>query len=434
MALKPHLQIFAPDQADHNSEATFTLFPHLPKELRQKIWRHSLQRTRLFRVYLRSQAHAASARHPRNTTPIAPNKDESYIAQVNGYQSLSKLFRVNSEAREVALSFYRVHLPCRLSGKPEGEYVALNIKEPAGTKDGILYINPEYDFLQITPQMPVKETLINFLYLLKTTYDPRGIGLLNLATDLNDLNANDLHRLHSGDLEPEVRVAFVETLAQLHEVFFVSTPRAGRHILGWLSGIPTSKTILNRSLPIMPLTPTFDRMPRDPRSVAEDLENVFLGTWDQRAPIPLWYRLLQTWSVSAPDIRYRFLLGFQPNERDQILDCESAEKFLLKEDDVWNGVERRSDSGNEVVVKLKKTSKKTGKEVRWPVGAEHKKYRNEDLTKAVRPAVGFWLFPVDALGPLKEEGVSQKEGFKHITKRLKDMTEYWPELALASLR
>lgn len=48
----------------------------------------------------------------------------------------------------------------------------------------------------------------------------------------------------------------------------------------------------------------------------------------------------------------------------------------------------------------------------------------EELEKAVRSAIGFWSFPVDALGSLDEEALGgMKSAF--------DMTSHWPELALA---
>lgn len=53
-------------------------------------------------------------------------------------------------------------------------------------------------------------------------HDPRHVGLLNLAVDGNGLNGNGLYQLLFSDLDSEVRSAFLETLAQLHEVWFVS--------------------------------------------------------------------------------------------------------------------------------------------------------------------------------------------------------------------
>ena len=93
---------------------------------------------------------------------------------------------------------------------------------------------------------------------------------------------------------------------------------------------------------------------------------------------------------------------------------------MRKEDDQWN--ERAPDDGF-----LK------NKGVKWPVGAEDGKYRNEDLGKAVRPAFGFWLFPVEALGPIDEKMLLEDEGSRSRGKAFLNMTEHWPELALSNL-
>jgi len=227
--------------------------------------------------------------------------------------------RVNSESREAALEFYRVHLPCWLTAGAIGE---------GTTRPGTLHFNPEYDFLHISPRSPVKDTLVDFLYHLRTTHDPHRVSLLNLAVETNDLNANDLYKLESSDLDPVVRTALVETLTQLHEVFFVATPRAGRQILGFQSGIPTSETILNRSFPIKAMAPTFERLHRDPRPIAQDLRQVFVGTGDPRHMLQLWRQLLKKWGVSPPRIEYRFYLAITPI--NQIYDRGSAKKMVTE--------------------------------------------------------------------------------------------------------
>lgn len=225
------------------------------------------------------------------------------------------------------LDFYRVHIPCTLRRE--------NIFKKTKAA-GIFHFNPEYDFLHITPEPPVKNTLVGFLYHLKTIYDLRRIGLLNLVIDLNDLNANDLYKLESSDLDPNARTAFVDTLMQLQEVFFISTPRAGRQILGIMSNLPTTEILFNRSFPIIAKVPNFKRLQRDPRPVAEDLKKIFVGTFPPLQTLDLWTRLLKKWRVSPTQIEYRFLLGFEPVESYQIYDRESANRWLQAEDDHWN--------------------------------------------------------------------------------------------------
>lgn len=407
MTSQPHLRTLNSSQPAHHEKLKFPLFPLLPKELRLKIWRHTLQRGRIIHLCLNNQRGQTATQAGEN--PESTRNGERYFTIVNGSHLLSKLLRVNKESREEALMFFRVHIPCSFRATKKG---------PMG--HGTLHINPEWDFLHISAEWPPKDTLVGFLYHLKTIHDPRHVGLLNLAVDRNGLNGFCLYELLSSDLDSEVWSAFVETLTQLREVWFVSNPRAGRQIVGPLSGLPTCETMFNRSLPIMTMVPMFERLHRDPRAIAQDLK-ALTGLAGLRDVIELWLQLLKQWRIVPLGIEYRFLLAFDPTMAgDQISDHTSAKTWLQKDDDQWNG--RAPDDGF-----LK------GKEVKWPVGAENEKYINEDLEKAVRPAFGFWLFPVEALGPIDEERLCSDQQSRPRGKAFLDMTEYWPELALASL-
>lgn len=406
MSSQPHLQIFDPNQITHEEEFNFPLFSLLPKELRLKIWRHTLQRQRIIRLRLLNQRGKTAIQADEN--PESTSNGERYFTIVDGTQLLSKLLRVNKESREEALMFHRVHLPCRFTG---------GAMRDGSNGHGTLHFNPEWDFLYIGAEWPAKDTLVTFLYHLKTIHDPRHVGLLNLAVDGNGLSGSNLYGLQSSDLDSEVRSAFVETLSQLREVWFVSTPVVGRQINGILSGFGTSETLFNRSFPIMTTPPTFDRLQRDPRPITQDLEKT-TGLARSRDVIFLWLRLLKKWCTSSPKIEYRFLLAFDPTMGgNQITDRRSAMSWLQKEDNQWNG--RAPDDGF-----LKNRT------VKWPIGAEDEKYKNEDLENTVRPAFGFWLFPVEALGPIDGEGLSENLGSRP---DFVNMTEYWPELALSSL-
>lgn len=249
-------------------------------------------------------------------------------------------------------------------------------------------------------------------------HHPRHVGLLNLAVDRNGLNGNGVYQLLFSDLDSEVRSAFVETLVQLHEVCFVSITRVGRQIVGPLSGLPTSETMFSRSIQIMMMVPIFERLYRDPRPIAHDLK-ALTGMAGSRDVIQLWLQLLKQWRIVPLGIEYRFLLVFDPTVAgDQISDGTSAKTWLQK-DDQWDG--RAPDDGFLM-----------GREVKWPVGAENEKYINEDLKKAVRPVFGFWLFPVEALGPIDEEGLLKYQLSRPRRTAFLNMTEYWPELALTS--
>ena len=103
----PHLQIFNSIRNTNNEDRCFTNFQSLPKELRLKIWRHSMQRERIIKVSFENNPPTA------NTTEF-DGKTVQHSAIVDGYKILSKLLCVSQEARYEALSFYRVHIPCTL--------------------------------------------------------------------------------------------------------------------------------------------------------------------------------------------------------------------------------------------------------------------------------------------------------------------------------
>jgi hypothetical protein len=422
MSQKPHLQIFNESQATCNNESNFPLFPLLPKELRLKIWQHSLQRNRIIKVFLRAEKLFNTEQPATQTTDsiASTSKSERYRAYVNGYQVLSKLLRVNAEAREAALGFYRVHIPCWLK---VGETYAGFPPESLG----ILYFNPEYDFLHISSEVWAEDTLVDFLYHLRTTYDPHHVGLLNLAVDFNGLNVKDLFQLEPSKLDPRVREAFVETLTQLREVFLVSEQAVGRQIHKYF-GFITDEPFFNRSLPILGSAVTFQRLHRDPRPIAQDLRRMSLAGSDPRQTLHIWQQLLNKFGVIPPQIEYRVCLScVSSSSRYRIYDHQSAERWLQFEDDHWTRANRGPgrDQGGGIendrrflswafgrLWKEKRTASVSGKN------------KNEDIAKAVQSAFGFWLFPIEVL---------DAEDFPYSAHDLFDMSAYWPELGLSSL-
>lgn len=180
------------------------------------------------------------------------------------------------------------------------------------------------------------------------------------------------------------------------------------------------------------MAPTFERLHRDPRLSAQDLKQVYVGSSTPRDAMHDWRKLLKKWNIAPPpQTRYQFFLNFDPTGRgDEIFNRGSAKKWLQEEDDVWNilgGV--RSTRSHRYAVSHYELYKR---EIS-PVGAMSEKYRHEDLEKAVKPAFGFWLFPLDAHSPILGEETSEDEGYRHRLGQLLDLTSYWPELALQSL-
>ncbi|THC91540.1 hypothetical protein EYZ11_009003 [Aspergillus tanneri] len=322
-----------------------------------------------------------------------------YQIMVDGRKTLSKLLRVNQESRQTALRFYRVKIPCKFSHSPEDEYVYEAVGQPVKAKPGVLYFNPEYDFLEIASESWRGDDLFDLAYHLKKTYDPSHIGLLNLAIGGgNSLSVTDLEQINPVDVNAQIRQVFQETLAQLREVFFITRTRAGRRILGLASGIPVAdshKCIFNRSFPIATVTPGFERLKRDPRLISEDLKQTHVGEGPMRMAY-YWQSLLDRWSVSASQITYQFILAFEPPFLShEIKDCGSASRWLQEEDDEWTGkwrlddeikdgywAKRRSHIRNEFYFDM--------------VGALEGENKYEDLEKAVKPVP--WICLIICLG------------------------------------
>jgi hypothetical protein len=57
----------------------------------------------------------------------------------------------------------------------------------------------------------------------------------------------------------------------------------------------------------------------------------------------------------------------------------------------------------------------------------HEPNSRPDMDEAVKPAIGFWLFPIEALDAIPEARTPWSEG------SMLDLSKYWPELALFSL-
>ncbi|KAK6856337.1 hypothetical protein PG995_006524 [Apiospora arundinis] len=219
-------------------DAGFPSFSKLPIELRRLIWTKWLQQQRFI------------------TTKIIPDTgsgDEYAIEAARKYRH-SKLLRVCREARTAALEFFSLRIPC----------TNLDTLVP-------LYFNPEYDVLYIDQANYDGLTWFADLLPKLTTYDSRGVGVLNLAIDRHLLSdvSEDLKKLKK---KKPTRKAFAEAVSNLQQVWcmVVEQPniRAMAGALDWLS----AKVHHNRAVPVFPLLQTFARLPGlDPRPIKMDL-------------------------------------------------------------------------------------------------------------------------------------------------------------------
>ncbi|KAH8884083.1 hypothetical protein GQ53DRAFT_880387 [Thozetella sp. PMI_491] len=86
------------------------------------------------------------------------------------------------------------------------------------------YLNPEVDYLEIETGPPYHAIFVTFLHDLKVVYDPRHVGLLNLAVAHRTMHNWNLSRHEPADVDSKSMRGFTGTLVQLREVFIVFTP------------------------------------------------------------------------------------------------------------------------------------------------------------------------------------------------------------------
>ncbi|KAI0910403.1 hypothetical protein F4823DRAFT_590026 [Ustulina deusta] len=389
MPSQTHIQIFTSHDVTPTHTDIFPLFAALPTELRLEIWHLALQRQRIIKVRLRNRLITDSLLTRQGDTRPDTREDERYGIFVNGYQTISKLFRVTRESRDVARLFFRVHLPC---------WMVRDSKRSDAMEPGILYFNPEYDFLHIGNDTG---HVVEFLHDLKTIHDPRNVGLLNLAAGLHDLAARGgLCTVEPSTLDPTLRTSLTETLLQLQQVFFVQVQFTGRHLFGLDSLVPTDDNIINRSFPIETVIPSFRRLRPDPRPIEQYLGNVFVNV-DPRRMLLAWRRLLRAFlgTDAVSQTEHRILLTH--GSYHEIYSYESANERLQYEQNIW----------------MKEA------------GGSPKDVRGGDSQTLVGTAFGFWLFPTTAFGTLPEAD----DVFRSEPPRFINFKDYWPDLALSNL-
>jgi hypothetical protein len=151
----------------------WTLFSCLPAELRLHIWLLFLQECRFIELQVSidvdEDGQSRSYTDRNSLDRVVSGRDytlELIGTDGRGYAApLSPLLWVNHEARQTTLSFYRVHLPF-----------------PRYDADQVLYLNPEYDVLYVSPHIARAEPPM-----LLSQYS----GLNPLPDFLHDVRAHD---------------------------------------------------------------------------------------------------------------------------------------------------------------------------------------------------------------------------------------------------
>ncbi|KAF4939202.1 hypothetical protein CGCF245_v003870 [Colletotrichum fructicola] len=413
---RPHLELFNTDPTACG-DASFHLFSQLPTELRLLIWQHALQRNRLLNVAVEEAESKTVDETPRYSLVNSlgrPITGDNYSVTVQARcRLLPELMSVSRESREAARAFYPVSLPCHL-------------KSAAGTQKTALLLNLSYDYLQISSGPSWKAT-IDFLHDLRA-HDPSGTGLQHLVLDDAD---SDPTPLKPTDIDTTALAAFRATVKGLKSIWFRNVTPAGRGL-----DVLTFRTahVFNYGYPVVPSFTFFDAPRRDPRNISRDLEKVWAGIHDPRGKPLAWRRLLRSLDVDPerdldPAADVRFMVG--AHREDKVRSREEARRCLHEEDFEWlrlqwwfHGWADGPDWG--------RGCPPTGC-FGTPSGLMACVPRfdgPEVLAAAPRPALGFWLFPVDAFGELRED--EDPDGWLKI-KGLFDLKGSWPDLAQAHI-
>ncbi|VUC37433.1 unnamed protein product [Clonostachys rosea] len=339
------MQIFKP--ASSGPRDGFQLFRVLPAEIRLAVWNQALSNRRVINVLVRGRVLMDGF---IDSERPGSHSNEKYGVVVDGYQTVSKVFRICRESRKVALEFYRVRLPCWLH-----KDTWLN-NDPL--KQGFLYFNPDIDFLSISND---SGHVAEFLHDLRVIHDPENVGLLNLATDINNLKfIEGLCDIKLDTLSAPVRKSFKATISQIRQVFFIQVQMAGRLVFSYES--PTGQSYRNTAVPVQAKSPIYDIVGPDPRELGTGLSK-FLLLEDPCDMINAWQELCQSVLGDSTSAELSVLMTY--GSLDDMYTRQDAEALLRKEIDDWEETENSAaESSGETPV-----------------------------------AFGSWLFPAHVFGP-----------------------------------
>ncbi|KAI9150456.1 hypothetical protein HJFPF1_10222 [Paramyrothecium foliicola] len=378
-------------RASPASHDVFTYFHALPAELRLKVWSYAVPRRRILKVRLRNRVLSDTLLERQGVLRPPSHAEERYGVVVDGYQTINKLFRINRESRDVALAFYRVQFPCW--------YINGATTRDTRMTPGTMYFNPEFDCLCIRNDTG---QVIDFIHDLKTVHDPRRVGLLSLALDNNGLKGDEgLCKTNPAMLSVAIRTSFQETLRQLRQVFFIHLQSTGRHVFGFSSGAQSSEMHQNMAFPIMGMALNFDRLRPDPRPIERDLGKVFLDR-DPREMVHAWRQLLHSWIGASPTkLEERILIAFS-GTIPTIFTSEDAQEWFQREERAWITQNSRHGGFNELASYGSLTT---------------------------QTAFGFWLFPINAFGPLP----APRQRLWPVSQHYWDLTAFRPDLGVVEL-
>ncbi|VUC36979.1 unnamed protein product [Clonostachys rosea] len=437
-SLPEPLQLFNP-VLEHDPEQSFPQFSKLPLEIRLKIFKLSLLRERFFQLWLERDDQRVSAKDPitRNT----------YIVNVQGRNIHSKLLRVNRDARHAALAFYRVHIPCR------HEWCSV----PGST--GFLYVNPERDIIRIgflpprrgqtiLPPDSRKPSIVDFLLDTKRR-DPRRTGLEQIALPVDPARQLLPEGMEVND--PACRELVARAFSNVKHIFFVCLEQNERVCLPLdPTAMPMAPWQFSRSRPLLGSNSGYTRLPRDPRPISADLKYIFPGCIRPIQAVYEWFRLLADWGCRLQDegVEHHFLVS-QFSNRANNYDGTFTTLMIPFQDERGTGRICRpifqTATGSTGIINRATATKFASSKIGLRLASQptfqamvsriadttNLEYAN-NTERLPKLAIGFWVFPLEALGDLPELGVSQNVP-QQSQSRVIDMSDFPPELYLADL-
>ncbi|RBR21439.1 uncharacterized protein FIESC28_04976 [Fusarium coffeatum] len=326
-----------------------------------------------------------------------------YEIKVYRQWKISKLFRTTSESRRVALSFYRVQLPCWYSW---GKYWTTS-------KKTTLYICPELDTLEFDNTHHF-ECFANDVW----THDRLRVGVVNLAMPSCDLFLHKTWRLGGKN-----KALFKETLLRIER--FIVMERGSR--MGWLNRDKTSsiRSPSYHGCPVYGNTFGFERLPCDPRLGDEHLKRIFTGPYDPRMHFHEWFRTLKALGIKHNHkVAYQFGMCIETDSRHDV-----HQGLYTNDRDAAAEWVRENEQRFQSMMREKFTRE----------GMEYPPLEDQGLEQAPQQAIGFWLFSLESIAPLPKIGTSFKRYSQWSTKckrhfdysRFLDMTQHKPELCLS---